>query len=439
MPVRFVLLLLAAGVIVVVAGSDATPASAYSCGAIATSWPTPAGDEDCDGYSSDHEDYMTTRQWVACPGMGSPPAWPPDLALDDNWVDISDVLVIKQYFGWTVPPGPTRHNLVWDNWIDISDVLALKPLFNVSCNIAPGAPAASYSRYMSTVETCFSWEPGYPCALRRMGRFQASLPPDSSIVVLDFGRPYYQGNVYGTKLFSGAFVSIELIEAAVKDYLRGYWEYSTPGDHVTLVIGTTNCIHSVDPSECPPQSPDPIDMAQHGHQWADMVDSVNSWIVEPPSYAAREIAWGGIDIEPNWSSYEEARQWAEDGYSAWTDMTYVNFGAADGCPPFGSCDNGWTQQNVRHLSYGIFEAWPLPEVYHKDGNTAVQWQRVSKDAGWMDFKGTMTQIGACGYSPCDPIVTNTPGQGWQQLWVLLNGDPATTDWMEWTTDITWAN
>jgi uncharacterized repeat protein (TIGR01451 family) len=93
-------------------------------------WPTPAGDDDCDGFTTAIENFVGTDPLVAC-GLN---AWPPDIN-NDGRANISDVLKYSPVFNTTGPGLPylKHYDLNGDNRINISDVLKFSPFFNQSC------------------------------------------------------------------------------------------------------------------------------------------------------------------------------------------------------------------------------------------------------------------------------------------------------------------
>jgi len=95
---------------------------------VATAWFVPAGDTDCDGFTSADEQVITTNPAQAC-GVN---AWPVDFD-DSHEIDITDVLALKPDFGANVPPASPRLDIYPDGVIDISDALAIKPFFGASC------------------------------------------------------------------------------------------------------------------------------------------------------------------------------------------------------------------------------------------------------------------------------------------------------------------
>ena len=111
---------------------DGFPDSADGCPTIPTVWPTPIGDDDCDGWMTDDEIFIGTDPNLAC----GPGAWPPDFD-DDRIVDIFDVLVLAPPVFFSSAPDPpyqARFDLVPSGQIDIFDVLRMAPpVFFTTC------------------------------------------------------------------------------------------------------------------------------------------------------------------------------------------------------------------------------------------------------------------------------------------------------------------
>jgi hypothetical protein len=261
---------------------------------------------------------------------------------------------------------------------------------------------------------------------------------DNGIVVLDFGQPWAQNGTYGSILFDavGTFASTADIEFAVEQFLRGYWVCSPTDTFLRLGIGTSNYRGATG--------------AAHGQAWGLLVDAVENWIALPPSYASQEAARGANDFEMAWNSASASRGWA-DGYASVSGTPYYNYGDCEGCPtgstvfgiPGWSINNGWTQEDVWYVSYGVAPAYPLPEIYLNNGVNAAQWQKLSLYAhvnhgSAMYFLGTLTQFGSCGSSGC-PGANNRPADGWSQLFGMLNSDWRTAQGLNYSSDITWSN
>lgn len=96
----------------------------------AAPWATPAGDSDCDGFTSARESFIGTDPDLAC-GVA---AWPVDQD-DDLKAGLSDILAYIPVFGTTGPglPYRARFDLTGDGVIGLSDVLLYIPFFNITC------------------------------------------------------------------------------------------------------------------------------------------------------------------------------------------------------------------------------------------------------------------------------------------------------------------
>jgi hypothetical protein len=268
----------------------------------------------------------------------------------------------------------------------------------------------------------------------------------SGAIVLDFGQPWFswyfaeQGTIPFHPNFT--FNSIDAIEYASKQFLRGFWECHPPVPYanpdVDLLIGTNNYAGSGGNVTY-----------QHGAAWANLVDNVNSWI-NSSGYASRERADGAIDIEFPWSPAGQALAWA-DGYDDAGSYRYYNYGTCEGCPSqvhpsWAYNNNGYTLNNIYQLSYGYVSAYPLPEIYLTSGENAWQWQEVklrhynATGERAPIYAGAMTQWNACLEIPpaCTPGVDdNSPANGWGQLWLALASNPNTGQDLDWSTDIAW--
>jgi hypothetical protein len=292
----------------------------------------------------------------------------------------------------------------------VSVAVALAATALSAAGVARAAPAATTTRYMTTTDRAALFQEG--CAQT----------DETGIVILDFGQPWWDGTSFGTILFgANTFRSVADIEAAVEGWLDGYWSCGGIGS-ARLAIGTSNFRG--------------FTQRAHGAAWAGLVTRVNDWILAPPSWGARLAARGASDLEPSWNTAANSRAWV-DGYTSVFQYPFYNYGSADGCPPFGSCNNGWTQEDVWYVAYGAASAWPIPEIYSPAN--AQQWYRIGQygavhHGSAVHFLGTLTQRAAAG-----GCCTNAPDQGWQQLFEALNGNPQTAQDLPYSTDITWAN
>jgi hypothetical protein len=139
-------------------------------------------------------------------------------------------------------------------------------------------------------------------------------------------------------------------------------------------------------------------------------------------------------------------------------LLYANFGAADGCPPAGSCNGNWTQEDYWSLTTGPRSAVGLPEIY-ADSNDE-QWQQIAlhgvnaphedNQDNRIDFVGSLTTRQACKQNrrdfPTNPDGTpkvwcngtdQGPNEGWKALKGTLDGDPKTAQPLGFSSDIMW--
>jgi len=268
------------------------------------------------------------------------------------------------------------------------------------------------------------------CAL---GARDYNLPgTQDSIVVLDFGKPVFQNGLHGTSLFSFSFASTAQIAAAAEQFGQGYWECSASDtlSQLQLAVGTTNFGSQV--------------TYQHGLAWAQMVNAVGAWLIAE-GFSSQVTAAGANDMELAWNSPTVTRAWV-DGYDSANQWRLYDYGAAEGCPPYGNCGTSshpeWTQEDVWYIAWGAPPSWPLPEIYLTNGGNAAQWYNLSLYAYLnhglrMDISGSLTQYQACQQRGCIQAVANTPEQGWTQLWTKLHSDARTIQDLRWSADIKW--
>ena len=278
----------------------------------------------------------------------------------------------------------------------------------------PNLSAATTSRYMATTNVNTLYNKG--CSMGSAGL--------SGAVVLDFGQPWTQNGTQGSIIFAPSlpFKSIADITAAAEAYLDGFYNCSPRNSTLRLAVGTSNYHY---PSGFVP--------ADHGAAWGNMVNALSAYISNK-GYGAQEFARGANDMEPSWESVSHTRAWV-DGYNSATALPLYNYGSADGCPPYGSCNNGWTQNDLWYVSYGSAASYPLPEIYYQ--SQVSEWYQESlysalNKGAKMSFLGTMTEYSS-------DSSTFTPSQGFQALQNALNADSRTAYPLTYSTDITHAN
>ncbi len=93
-----------------------------NCPTTATPWYTPAGDEDCDGFTTAVEEYVGTDPLDACADDPSDDAWPPDINMDTQ-ILVADVIVA--FYGKILVPEnyDRRSDFNMNGQLEISDVI----------------------------------------------------------------------------------------------------------------------------------------------------------------------------------------------------------------------------------------------------------------------------------------------------------------------------
>ncbi|MDO8615106.1 MAG: thrombospondin type 3 repeat-containing protein [Dehalococcoidia bacterium] len=108
---------------------DAWGNACDNCPTVFTAWLVPAGDDDCDGFSSTNEIAIGTDPLVAC----GPGAWPPDIT-DSQVVDFLDLNAIVPLL-FQPAAGNERYNLSVNAAIDFLDLNAAVPFLFLSCSL----------------------------------------------------------------------------------------------------------------------------------------------------------------------------------------------------------------------------------------------------------------------------------------------------------------
>jgi hypothetical protein len=256
-------------------------------------------------------------------------------------------------------------------WLSASAALAVVTLGLTGITPAlatPTKPITNWSFYILSTNTTTAYNLG--C---NQGNYDASHSDADSEVFLDFG-----GQVSGgTELINGIVISNSTVESISEQFAFGYW-VCTGADttsNLNLSVSTNNSID---------------EGTSQGETWAGIVNTVTNWVADN---AGQVSVWGGNDIEPGFGSASAAIDWS-NGFGDDTDTLYLNDGSADGCPPFGSCNNGWTQHDVWYVAWGATPAVSSPQIYCSAQGS--QWAALSlygadDETGPILFQGPLDQ------------------------------------------------
>ncbi|MBE0687127.1 MAG: hypothetical protein IH585_14145 [Anaerolineaceae bacterium] len=295
------------------------------------------------------------------------------------------------------------------------------------------------------------------------GYLTAPAGRQDQLVILHFGRPRKVDSQIGTRVYldtSGEVTSINDIIIYTKDFINGYMVGALANNDteskLELGIGTSNlnwdylaegvCLGYFCTTE---------DAYNHGKAWAQMVITLNDWVVAS-GYAARVSVAGATDIELAWNSAKISHAWV-DGFDDYDQGKYIyyNFGTCEGCDiginlsvppdPYKDLTGDWTHAKVHYSAWGVPPAWPIPEIYLNNTYNANQWANISKVGvmlGYIPiyFFSPLSQYQAClgEDDPSCPYTDNTPQEAWIQLYKAINTRPETAQkYIPYMTDIDW--
>jgi len=202
----------------------------------------------------------------------------------------------------------------------------------------------------------------------------------TGVVILDFGKPAYNGHTYGTILFSGAFAGNKAITTAMLTYARGYARCLPKGstDHISLARGTSNYHPSVP------------NVYKAGRKWAREVMNLQRSL-RTANIDSRVTAAAADDVEPAWDPHFRL---THDFYRGYADSrvghALYNYGSLDG----GIVSGIWNAHQAFYVTGGMRYARPIPEIYNKA--MAQEWAALAQVAKKryhrpLQFAGVMTE------------------------------------------------
>jgi hypothetical protein len=201
-------------------------------------------------------------------------------------------------------------------------------------------PRATISLYEHTTALAALRAQGCRAAKRGVG----------GIVILDFGRPAYNGHTYGTVLFSGRFAGNHRITQAMYGYAVGYHRCLRRGSalQITLARGTSNY--------------DPLvpSVYRAGRKWARETLRLQHRLSAHASLAAHVAAAAADDVEPAWDrSFHRTHDFFRGYRDARTGHTLYNFGSLDG-----GVGGIWSARQAFFVASGMKDAQVIPEIYN---------------------------------------------------------------------------
>jgi hypothetical protein len=243
----------------------------------------------------------------------------------------------------------------------------------------------------------------------RMQGCSAAKRGATGVIILDFGKPAYNGHTYGTILFSGAFAGNKEITRAMGAYATGYVHCLPPGsvDHIHLARGTSNYHPSVP------------NVYEAGRKWARETMALQR-ALRSANFDAHVTAAAADDVEPAW---DPSFRRTHDFYRGYADSRVghplYNYGSLDG----GIISGYWNVHQAFFVTGGMRYAHAIPEIYNQ--TMAREWAALAQVAQHryhrpVKFAGVMTErtAGNHGVKPRDAhrmLVRQLAVQGHGQL------------------------
>ena len=205
------------------------------------------------------------------------------------------------------------------------------------------------------------------------------------LLILDFGKPSWNGHSYGTILFSDRFAANRDITRALYAFAVAYARClpSSSDRQLVLARGTSNFGLFLPSS------------ADAGRAWARETHRLSSLLAAHPNVAAHVSSAGADDLEPDWDrSFQRTRGFLRGFRSFPGGQLLYNFGSLDG-------GDIWTLRQAYEATT-MGNTLAVPEIYNH--RMAEQWadfarQSLRRYHHAPRFAGVMTQHQAgCGCS-----------------------------------------
>lgn len=301
-----------------------------------------------------------------------------------------------------------KRSVVWGRcsrrFVCLTSLTALMSLILVETQTSvagatPAQPPVDYSFYVDSSSVSTINTKG--C---NQGNFDVA-NHSNSFVYLDFGGQ--ENSNAATLTINNITLPYSSVEQLSEQFALGYYDCtgSDTSAHLTLVVGTNNSYYAND--------------FGGGQGWGDVVDAVGSNVASFDAFAQISI-WGGSDIEA-WgtpgSGSTGTLAWVQGVNNTAPSYAMLDYGSADGCPPFGSCNGGWSQYDYWYVGWGFATDWTAPQIYNS--GQAEEWAAIS--AYGQNYQGRPINFAAVqDESDNGKNGDNTPQQAWSDFWYWLS-------------------
>lgn len=289
-----------------------------------------------------------------------------------------------------------RRGLKWAARLGIpTTIAATAPLVGAQPSFA--APGTTVSYYENTTNTT---------TLHNQGCSAAKLAVNGTLI-LQFGRPAYNGSTYGVIDYGNNFDSDAQIETGAEAWMDGFYSCGTSSTRQNVTIGTSN--YCMDNSSC---SMLPKSYSVAGSSWYGAVSTVANYVSSHNYGNKINAIWGSVDAEP---AYDAAYSGTQSFLASYNGQS-PGYAMMDD----GSLESGyWTQAQEYNVAFGGFD-YPFPQQYHpgmqNNWETLDLWS-VSNYGHSMYFQGVTASY------PYDSDIT--PVAGWSQMLSALQSHSST--------------
>ena len=240
-------------------------------------------------------------------------------------------------------------------------------------------------------------------------------------IILDFGRQQFMPgsgtesgwgvNLVGDESSGNGYKTNAWVQEVAQAFIDGYNDgHTSESEFASVIIGTSNGNY---PWTCDNNNVGNLDPSWYrsGIQWGSLVNSI--------SWQSRAYAHAGIDIESwydpnlfgNWVACGAgALRWF-DGFQTQSGNYIYNFGSN----AYVEYPQQWTQEQLYQVSYEIWPAHSMPQIYCN--NYALQWVSA-RQYKYMIFSG-VTSDNAIALECNNKTVRSYT---WDNSWSRLNDE-----------------
>jgi len=260
--------------------------------------------------------------------------------------------------GRAAEPNSTARSSQWTWPRRAAVALALASSLLVPLTSARAAAAATTAPTTSYYEQSAS-----PTALSLQGQ-TAGQSAAQGLVILDFGRPAFDGTSDGTFDFARTFLSFADISAGVQSFVMSYYNAAPADTTLDVAVGTNDSCGLYQPCGsivcgCPDEPANYIIWGQH---LADTVMQLAAWsrgVASANGFTDTVRIVAADDAEPAFDPGFNNTEYVMQGYAqvvGGSDPPMVDYGSAD--------PGIWSNDQLLQIANGFAPDVAMPEIYN---------------------------------------------------------------------------